>query len=97
MALLSQSFRATLPQTNNQLQASSNTQNQATIQDGRVLIQMFKGDKNQIKENRSSVITVMGLDIMEKELYSAEASTEFLLFQGQDAVDASSREWCIVG
>ncbi|GKB90366.1 retrovirus-related pol polyprotein from transposon TNT 1-94 [Tanacetum coccineum] len=34
MALLAQSFRATLPQTNNQLRTSSITQNQATIQDG---------------------------------------------------------------
>ncbi|GJZ91033.1 hypothetical protein Tco_0662960 [Tanacetum coccineum] len=34
MALLAQSFRATLPQTNNQLRTSSNTRNQATIQDG---------------------------------------------------------------
>ncbi|GKA45382.1 hypothetical protein Tco_0738178 [Tanacetum coccineum] len=33
MALLAQSFRATLPQTNNKLRTSSNTQNQATIQD----------------------------------------------------------------
>ncbi|GJT25735.1 hypothetical protein Tco_0895672 [Tanacetum coccineum] len=37
MALLAQSFRAMLPQTNNQLRTSSNTQNQATIQDGRVV------------------------------------------------------------
>ncbi|GJT66432.1 retrovirus-related pol polyprotein from transposon TNT 1-94 [Tanacetum coccineum] len=34
MALLAQSFRATLPQTRNQPRTSSNTQNQATIQDG---------------------------------------------------------------
>ncbi|GJV98215.1 integrase, catalytic region, zinc finger, CCHC-type containing protein [Tanacetum coccineum] len=38
MALLAQSFRATLPQTNNQLRTSSNTRNQATIQDGRVVV-----------------------------------------------------------
>ncbi|GKA74730.1 hypothetical protein Tco_0781032 [Tanacetum coccineum] len=35
MALLAQSFRATLPQTNNQLRTSSNTRNQTTILDGR--------------------------------------------------------------
>ncbi|GJS82389.1 retrovirus-related pol polyprotein from transposon TNT 1-94 [Tanacetum coccineum] len=34
MALLAQSLRATLPQMNNQLRTSSNTRNQATIQDG---------------------------------------------------------------
>ncbi|GJX10640.1 hypothetical protein Tco_0200499 [Tanacetum coccineum] len=39
MALLAQSFRATLPQTNNQLRTSFNTRNQATIQDGRVVVQ----------------------------------------------------------
>ncbi|GJS34617.1 retrovirus-related pol polyprotein from transposon TNT 1-94 [Tanacetum coccineum] len=37
MALLAQSFRAMLPQTNNQHRTSSNTRNQATIQDGRVV------------------------------------------------------------
>ncbi|GJS30107.1 integrase, catalytic region, zinc finger, CCHC-type containing protein [Tanacetum coccineum] len=40
-ALLTQSFRATLPQTNNQLQTSSNTRNLATIQDG------FGGTQNR--------------------------------------------------
>ncbi|GJY55428.1 hypothetical protein Tco_0454543 [Tanacetum coccineum] len=43
MALLAQSFRATLPQTNNQLQTSSNTRNQATIQDGQVVVQNVPG------------------------------------------------------
>ncbi|GJV33865.1 retrovirus-related pol polyprotein from transposon TNT 1-94 [Tanacetum coccineum] len=47
MALLAQSFRATLPQTNNKLRTSSNTQNQATIQDGRVVIQNVQGRHNQ--------------------------------------------------
>ncbi|GKE09659.1 hypothetical protein Tco_1413210 [Tanacetum coccineum] len=37
-ALLTQSFRATLPQTNNQLQTSSNSQNQASIQDGQIVV-----------------------------------------------------------
>ncbi|GKC88130.1 retrovirus-related pol polyprotein from transposon TNT 1-94, partial [Tanacetum coccineum] len=39
MALLAQSFRAGLPQKNSQLRTSSNTRNQATIQDGRVVVQ----------------------------------------------------------
>ncbi|GJU08237.1 retrovirus-related pol polyprotein from transposon TNT 1-94 [Tanacetum coccineum] len=45
--LLAQSFRAMLPQTNNQLQTSSNTRNQATIQDGRVVVQNVQGRQNQ--------------------------------------------------
>ncbi|GJU37769.1 hypothetical protein Tco_1186123, partial [Tanacetum coccineum] len=47
MALLAQSFRATLPQTNNQLRTSSNTRNQATIQDGQVVVQNVQGRQNQ--------------------------------------------------
>ncbi|GJT02959.1 retrovirus-related pol polyprotein from transposon TNT 1-94 [Tanacetum coccineum] len=47
MALLAQSFRAMLPQTNNQLRTSSNTRNQATIQDGRVVVQNVQGRQNQ--------------------------------------------------
>nr|GFD34965.1 integrase, catalytic region, zinc finger, CCHC-type, peptidase aspartic, catalytic [Tanacetum cinerariifolium] len=39
VALLAQSFRATLPQTNNQLRTSSNTLNQETAQDGQVVVQ----------------------------------------------------------
>ncbi|GJY26843.1 retrovirus-related pol polyprotein from transposon TNT 1-94 [Tanacetum coccineum] len=40
-------LRATLPQTNNQLRTSSNTRNQATIQDGRVVVQNVQGRQNQ--------------------------------------------------
>ncbi|GKE34382.1 retrovirus-related pol polyprotein from transposon TNT 1-94 [Tanacetum coccineum] len=47
MALLAQSFRATLPQTNNQLRTSSNTRNQSTIQDGRVVVQNVQRRQNQ--------------------------------------------------
>ncbi|GJV38049.1 retrovirus-related pol polyprotein from transposon TNT 1-94 [Tanacetum coccineum] len=52
MALLAQSFRATLPQTNNQLRTSSNTQNQATIQDGWVVVQNVQGRQNQNQNQR---------------------------------------------
>ncbi|GJT80986.1 retrovirus-related pol polyprotein from transposon TNT 1-94 [Tanacetum coccineum] len=46
MTLLAQSFRATLPQTNNQLRTSSNTRNQATIQDGNGGAQNRAGNAN---------------------------------------------------
>nr|GFA58087.1 hypothetical protein [Tanacetum cinerariifolium] len=39
LALLTQSYRTFLPQTNNQLQTSSNARNQATVQDRRVVVQ----------------------------------------------------------
>ncbi|GJZ82554.1 retrovirus-related pol polyprotein from transposon TNT 1-94 [Tanacetum coccineum] len=49
---LAQSFRATLPQMNNQLRTSSNTRNQATIQDGRVVVQNVQGRQNQNQNQR---------------------------------------------
>ncbi|GKA16754.1 retrovirus-related pol polyprotein from transposon TNT 1-94 [Tanacetum coccineum] len=48
MALLALiSSEQTLPPTNNQLRTSSNTRNQATIQDGRVVVQNVQGRHNQ--------------------------------------------------
>ncbi|GJS14444.1 hypothetical protein Tco_0408916 [Tanacetum coccineum] len=111
MALLAQSFRATLPQTNNQLRTSSNTRNQATIQDGRVVVQNVQGRQNQnqnqryvargngaagngghrielgmpmqVKENRSSVITVMGLDILQGTNGAVLDEEELLFLAGE--------------
>ncbi|GKA52451.1 retrovirus-related pol polyprotein from transposon TNT 1-94 [Tanacetum coccineum] len=38
---------ATLPQINNQLRTSSNTRNQATVHDGRIVVQNVQGRQNQ--------------------------------------------------
>ncbi|GKA77575.1 integrase, catalytic region, zinc finger, CCHC-type containing protein, partial [Tanacetum coccineum] len=38
LALLTQSYKSHLPQTNNQLRTSSNARNKATVQDGRVVV-----------------------------------------------------------
>ncbi|GJZ07439.1 retrovirus-related pol polyprotein from transposon TNT 1-94, partial [Tanacetum coccineum] len=43
LALLTQSYKTYLPQTNNQLRTSSNPRNQATVQDGRVVVQNVQG------------------------------------------------------
>ncbi|GKB09122.1 retrovirus-related pol polyprotein from transposon TNT 1-94 [Tanacetum coccineum] len=43
LALLNQSFKAHLPQMNNQLRTSSNARNNATVQDGRVVVQDVPG------------------------------------------------------
>nr|GEW80250.1 integrase, catalytic region, zinc finger, CCHC-type, peptidase aspartic, catalytic [Tanacetum cinerariifolium] len=43
LALLTQSYRTFLPQTNNQLRTPSNPRNQATVQDGRVVVQNVQG------------------------------------------------------
>ncbi|GJV41465.1 retrovirus-related pol polyprotein from transposon TNT 1-94 [Tanacetum coccineum] len=46
LALLTQSYKSHLPQTNNQLRASSNARNKATVQDGRVVVQDVRGRYN---------------------------------------------------
>nr|GEV55047.1 hypothetical protein [Tanacetum cinerariifolium] len=45
--LLTQSYKTFLPQTNNQLRTSSNTRNQAIVQDGRVVVQNVQGRLNR--------------------------------------------------
>nr|GEW36615.1 hypothetical protein [Tanacetum cinerariifolium] len=55
LALLTQSYKTFLPQTNNQLRTSSNTMNQATVQDGKAVNADYYKDKMlllQAQENR---------------------------------------------
>ncbi|GKD73669.1 hypothetical protein Tco_1331951, partial [Tanacetum coccineum] len=47
MAFLSVVFTPRYPSTNNQLRYSSNTRNQATVQDGRVTVQQVQGRQGQ--------------------------------------------------
>nr|GEZ24616.1 hypothetical protein [Tanacetum cinerariifolium] len=47
LALLTQSYRTFLPQTNNQLRTSSNPKNQAIVQDGRVVVQNVQRRPNR--------------------------------------------------
>nr|GEU76695.1 hypothetical protein [Tanacetum cinerariifolium] len=49
LALLTQSYKTFLPQTNNQLRTSSNTRNQATVQDGRFVFRMFRVDIIEVR------------------------------------------------
>ncbi|GKG28565.1 retrovirus-related pol polyprotein from transposon TNT 1-94 [Tanacetum coccineum] len=64
MALFAQSFRVTLPQMNNQLQTSYNTLNQATIQDGRVVVQNVQGRQNQNQNQRGMLLGEMVLQAL---------------------------------
>ncbi|GKE81634.1 hypothetical protein Tco_1551634 [Tanacetum coccineum] len=47
LALLTQSYKTYLPETNNQLRTSSNIRNQATVQDGKVMVQNVYGRQNR--------------------------------------------------
>ncbi|GJZ11572.1 retrovirus-related pol polyprotein from transposon TNT 1-94 [Tanacetum coccineum] len=53
LALLTKSYKTYLPQTNNQLRTSSNTRNQATVQDGRVVVQNVQGRQNRGQGNNA--------------------------------------------
>ncbi|GJY25881.1 hypothetical protein Tco_0400607 [Tanacetum coccineum] len=53
LALLTQSYKAYLPQTRNQLRTSSNPRNQATVQDGRVVVQNVQGRQNREQGNNA--------------------------------------------
>ncbi|GJV59208.1 retrovirus-related pol polyprotein from transposon TNT 1-94 [Tanacetum coccineum] len=53
LSLLTQSYKTYLPQTNNQLRTLSNTRNQATVQDGRVVVQNVQGRQNRGQRNNA--------------------------------------------
>ncbi|GJX10844.1 hypothetical protein Tco_0200703 [Tanacetum coccineum] len=53
LALLTQSYKTYLPQTNNQLRTSSNPKNQATVQDGKVVVQNVQGRHNRGQDNNA--------------------------------------------
>ncbi|GKE40282.1 retrovirus-related pol polyprotein from transposon TNT 1-94 [Tanacetum coccineum] len=52
LALLTQSYKSHLPQTNNQLRASSNARNKAMVQDGKVMVQDIRGRYNATNQGR---------------------------------------------
>ncbi|GKB10143.1 retrovirus-related pol polyprotein from transposon TNT 1-94 [Tanacetum coccineum] len=52
LALLTQSYKSHLPQTNNQLRMSSNARNKATVQGGRVVVQDVRGRYNANNQGR---------------------------------------------
>ncbi|GJV69991.1 integrase, catalytic region, zinc finger, CCHC-type containing protein [Tanacetum coccineum] len=53
LALLTQSYKTYLPQTNNQLRTLSNPRNQATILDGKVVVQNVQGRRNRGQDNNA--------------------------------------------
>nr|GFA67142.1 integrase, catalytic region, zinc finger, CCHC-type, peptidase aspartic, catalytic [Tanacetum cinerariifolium] len=53
LALLTQSYRTFLPQTNNQLRTSSNARNQATLQDDRVVTRVRNVNQGQARPGQA--------------------------------------------
>ncbi|GKA08760.1 hypothetical protein Tco_0688091, partial [Tanacetum coccineum] len=68
LALLIQSYKTYLPQTNNQLRKSSNTRNQATVQDRKVVVQNVQGRQNRGQGNGVEVQLENGVTLDEEQL-----------------------------
>ncbi|GJS84173.1 hypothetical protein Tco_0750714 [Tanacetum coccineum] len=87
LALLTQSYKTYLPQTNNQLRTSSNTRNQATVQDSRVVVQNVQGRQNRGQGNNARGAGAAGYGGARTEMGVA-LDEEQLLFiaYGQDTV-----------
>ncbi|GKF15418.1 hypothetical protein Tco_0056880, partial [Tanacetum coccineum] len=60
LALLTQLYKTYLPQTNNQLKTSSNPRNQATVQDGRVVVQNVQVRQNKGQGNNARGASTAG-------------------------------------
>ncbi|GJZ25635.1 retrovirus-related pol polyprotein from transposon TNT 1-94 [Tanacetum coccineum] len=96
LPLLTQSYKSHLPQTNNQLRASSNARNKAMVQDGKVVVQDVHGRYNATNQGRPfqrnnarEMVTVMGH--IARECPTAKATSRFRLTSGHDATNASQR------
>nr|GEV13199.1 retrovirus-related Pol polyprotein from transposon TNT 1-94 [Tanacetum cinerariifolium] len=87
LALLTQSYKTYLPQTNNQPRTSSNTRNQVRVQDGRVVVQNVQGRLNRGHENNARGTDKMLL--MQAQEHGVALDGEQLLFiaGGQNNVD----------
>nr|GEW64074.1 hypothetical protein [Tanacetum cinerariifolium] len=84
LALLTQSYRTFLPQTNNQLRTTSNPRNQATIQDGRVVVQNNRvGNVNQGQARPGQARTDKML-LMQAQENGVALDAEQLLFLAED-------------
>ncbi|GJV36383.1 retrovirus-related pol polyprotein from transposon TNT 1-94 [Tanacetum coccineum] len=62
LTLLTQSYKTYIPQTNNQLRTSSNHRNQATVQDGRVVVQNVQGRQNRGHGNNARGVGTTGYE-----------------------------------
>nr|GEZ40221.1 hypothetical protein [Tanacetum cinerariifolium] len=62
LSLLTQSYKTYLLLTNNQLRTSSNTRNQTTIQDSRVVVQNVQGRQNRGLGNNARVVGTAGYE-----------------------------------
>ncbi|GJS82354.1 hypothetical protein Tco_0748895 [Tanacetum coccineum] len=89
VALLAQQYKAQFPQTNNQLRTSSNTWNQATVQNGKVVVQNVQGRQNRVQRNNARGVGAAGNGGISTELPKRPHNSDYfkekmLLMQAQE-------------
>nr|GFA23250.1 hypothetical protein [Tanacetum cinerariifolium] len=77
LALLTQSYKIFLPQTNNQLRTSSNTRSQATVQDGRVVVQNVQGGQDNAIDEDVDEQPIQDLALNMDNVFQADDSDAF--------------------
>nr|GEX43190.1 hypothetical protein [Tanacetum cinerariifolium] len=93
LALLTQSYKTFLPQTNSQLRTSSNPRNQATVQDGYEEAQNRVGNVNQGQARPGQARTAIQIgDIRETLAESTEGTPQFGLKRPHVYSDLNSEE-----
>ncbi|GJV19342.1 hypothetical protein Tco_1368362 [Tanacetum coccineum] len=89
LALLTQSYKSHLPQTNNQLRASSNARNKAMVQDGKVVVQDVRGRYNATNQGNHFKNTARGLHVNVQDQERLQRLNYFkdkmLLMQAQES------------
>ncbi|GJZ72425.1 hypothetical protein Tco_0636276 [Tanacetum coccineum] len=90
LALLTQSYKSHLPQTNNQLRTSSNARNKATVQDGRVVVQDVRGRYNANNQGKPFQRNNARGNVVAGNV-GAKANLRFRYFKGQDAAICKPR------
>ncbi|GJT95683.1 hypothetical protein Tco_1091201 [Tanacetum coccineum] len=84
LALLTQSYKTYLPQTNNQLKTSSNTRNHATVQEGKVVVQNVQGRQNRGQGNNARGHIARNYTQPKRPQNSEYLKDKMLLMQAQE-------------
>nr|GEX32037.1 hypothetical protein [Tanacetum cinerariifolium] len=77
LALLTQSYKTYLPQINYQLRTSSNTRNQAMVQEGRVVLQNFQGAQDNDVDKDVDEQSVQDLALNVDNVFQADDCDAF--------------------
>nr|GFC72500.1 hypothetical protein [Tanacetum cinerariifolium] len=84
-------YKTFLPQTINQLRTSSNTRSQATVQDGRVVVQNVQGRQNKVQgtnpQGEVQLDKMLLMQAQENEVALDEDQLLFLTVRQDNAID----------